>query len=318
MHSRVWKRCGAVLCAALLSMMLIIPASAAGETLTLTGPISGMYEIPEGVTKVVLDGVQGADFESGIKIPAAAEVVLRDGSENVCGVICMGDLHVTGGGALLGGPGLYAFGNLTLDLTGNVVFEGGQIAAFGGDVTVNSGTYRLQSLPEGGGGLIVASQGGVWLNGGDVKIYNDSVGVSATDGDITVAETELDITAEDAVMLANNIILPDSAQSAVAVRPQGDGAVIVTEDEPARRVRVTASGGETAAEPGEPVIQDGKADVGAAVSLGERSADAETVAPVTAQNEPVDPFAWILAGAAAVLGVAAAVWYFWKKKKHSE
>ena len=119
-------------------------------------------------------------------------------------------------------------------------------------------------------------------------------------------------------MLAETINLPERARDAVTVRTEGDGAVIVSQNAPAKRVRLTSSGGETAAEPGEPVIQNGKTDVGGAVTLTERSPDAETVAPAAAQDTPVDPFAWIAAGIAAALGAATAIWYFSKKQKYSD
>ena len=321
MHTFRTCRLGAVLlCAVLLSVLLLVPAAAAGDTLTLTGEISGMYEVPEGVTRVILSGVQAADFESGVKLPAAAEVVLADGTENVCGVMCMGDLRVTGGGSLVGGSGIYAFGDLTLDLTGRVLLEGGQIAAFGGSVTVNSGTYRLQSLPEGGGGLIVSSQGDVFLNGGDVKIYNDSVGVTSTDGAITVDKAELDISAADAVMVAQTITLPDGAQIVVqASDDQGSGQTIGADGEPARRMTLSASGAETSADAGEPVIQDGKTDAGDAVTLGARDPDAAVVEPETRSGGSNPALKWgLIAGGAGLIVLAAVLLLSKNEKKQSD
>ena len=319
MHKSIYGRFGAaLLCVALIAALLCPGAAAAGDAVTLSGEISGMYVVPDGVTKVILDGVSAADFESGVKIPAAAEVVLANGSENVCGVMCMGDLHVTGGGSLVGGSGIYAFGNLTLDLTGNVVLDGGQIAAFGGSVTINSGTYRLQSLADGGGGLIVSSRGDVFLNGGDVQIYNDSVGVTSTDGAITVEKTELDISAADAAMLAQTINLPDGAQSAVVDSDdQGSGQVISAGGQPARHVRLSGGKVKAEADPGEPVLLDGKCDVGSAVSLGARGDDAPTIDPQigSAANTAASPWLWAAVGAAAV--IAAAVWLIFRKKKQS-
>ena len=300
---------GGLLCAVLVSVLLFVPAAAAGDTITLTGEIGGMYEIPAGVTRVILSGVQAADFESGIKLPASAEVVLADGTENVCGIMAQGDLRVTGSGALLGGSGIYAFGDLTLDLTGSVVLEGGQLAAFGGDVIINSGTYRLQSLPEGGGGLIVASGGDVLLNGGDVRIYNDTVGVTSTDGTITVSDTALDISAADDVMIANTITLPEALQDAVEIHANnadGTGQNIVVAGTSARHLTVNGDAAKCAAEQGEPVIQNGKTDVGAAVSLGERDPEAEIIVPETGSGES-SALPWILIAVGAAAVIAAAV-----------
>lgn len=320
MHNPIHSRARRVLlCVWLIISLLAVPAAAAGDTLTLSGEISGMYDVPEGVTRVILDGVRAVDFESGIKLPASAEVVLRDGSENVCGIMAQGDLHVTGGGALLGGSGIYAFGTLTLDLTGNVVLEGGQIAAFGGDVVLNSGTYRLQSLPEGGGGLIVASGGDVRLNGGDVRIYNDTVGVTSTEGEIAVTETTLDISAADDVMIAGAITLPESLQDAFEIRSNnadGTGQSITVDGKPA--LHITISGSETGSDPvqGDPVIQNGSTDVGDAVTLGERDPDAAVVEPETRSGGSNPALKWGLIAGGAGLIVLAAVLLLSKNKNN--
>lgn len=315
-HTR--RRCGALLCVLLLAALLAVPVSAEGDTLTLTGEISGIFEVPEGTTRVILDGVTAADFESGIKLSEPAEVELRDGSENVCGIMAMQALRVTGGGSLLGGSGIYAFGDLTLDLTGSVVLEGGQIAAFSGSVIINSGTYRLQSLPEGGGGLIVASGGDVLLNGGDVQIYNDSVGVTSADGSITVDGAELEISAADAAMIAQTIVLPEELQSAVTLQTNnadGTGQTIAAEGGPAMHVKIGADKAEAAAEPGDPVIRDGSTDTGAAVSLDERTPDAETIAPETKADAQSPAWIWGLIAAGAVILITAVLLLIRKRKK---
>ena len=199
------------------------------------------------------------------------------------------------------------------------MLEGGQIAAFGGSVTINSGTYRLQSLPEGGGGLIVSSNGDVFLNGGDVKIYNDSVGVTSTDGAISVEDTELEISAASTAMIARTINLPESTQSTVNVQTQENGQVVSAGGMPALHLRIAASGAESGEEMGQAVITDGKADVGSAVSLDARAKDAPVIQPDAAEGERgSSPALWIALGAAAVLGAAAAILYVRKKKKHSK
>lgn len=319
MHKFRGKRLWVVfLTTVLLAALMIVPAHAAGETVTLTGEISGMYEVPDTVTRVILNGVTAADFESGVKIPADAEVALADGTENVCGIMGMQNLRVTGGGALLGGSGIYSFGTLTLDLTGNVVLEGGQIAAFGGDVIINSGTYRLQSLPDGGGGLIVSSGGDVQLNGGDVQIFSDSVAITSTEGEIAVAESALDVSAEDAAMIAETITLPQEAAVTVeigAADEQSSGQTILKSGAPARRLKLTKDGAQADADPGEQVIREGKSDVGAAVSLGARSEDAETTDPTVKTSGSTARKIWIPAAVILAVALAAAVWYFGKKNK---
>lgn len=319
MHKPIWKRFGVLLLSTmLLAALLVFPARAAGETITLTGEISGMYEVPENVTRVILNGVTAKDFESGVKIAGTAEVALADGTENVCGIMGMQDLKLTGGGALLGGSGIYAFGTLTLDLTGNVVLEGGQIAAFGGDVIINSGTYRLQSLPDGGGGLIVSSGGDVQLNGGDVQVYSDSVAVTSTEGEITVSESALDVSAQDAAMIAETITLPQAAAVTVeigAADEQSSGQTVLKGGAPARRLKLTKDGAEADADPGEQVIREGKSDVGASVSLGARSEDAETTDPTVRTSGSTAGKIWIPAAVILAVALAAAVWYFGKKNK---
>ncbi len=320
MQNFIWKRRGILLISALfLVLLLMLPVRAAGETITLTGEISGMYEVPENVSRVILNGVTARDFDSGIKIAGTAEVALADGTENVCGIMGMQDLHLTGGGALLGGSGIYAFGTLTLDLTGNVVLEGGQIAAFGGDVIINSGSYRLQSLPDGGGGLIVSSGGDVQLNGGDVKVFSDSVAVTSTEGEITVSESALDVSAQDAAMIAETISLPQEAAVTVeigAADEENSSQTVLKGGAPARRLKLTKDGAESDADPGEQVIREGKSDVGAAVSLGARSEDAENTEPTVKTSGSTARKIWIPAAVILAVALAAAVWYFGKKNSN--
>ena len=317
MHFAIFRRCGgALLCAALVAALLVSPASAAGDTLTLSGEISGEYRVPEGVAKVVLDGVRAADFESGVVLTASAEVELADGSENVCGIMAQGDLRVTGGGALLGGPGIYAFGTLTLDLNGVVVLYGGSIGSFSNDIIINSGTFRLQSR-ENGGGIIHASNGDVILNGGDISMWSDSVAVSTIDGDIVVKEAIIDISAAETAMLADHIILPETVQGSIEIITSESGAAsgqaIAASGEPAKRIQISKELNAAELQIGAPVIIDGKADVGASVVLGERANDAEEIVPAAAECASIDPFAWIAAGVAAVLGIATMI-VFGKKK----
>ena len=309
-----------LLCATMFSARMTVPAHAAGDTITLSGEIGGMYTVPDGITKVILDGVTAADFESGVKLPAGGEVVLADGTENVCGILAMGDLRVTGSGALLGGSGIYAMdGDLTLDLTGSVVLEGGQIAAFGGSVTVNSGTYRLQSLPEGGGGLIVSSKGDILFHGGDVKIYNDYIGVTATDGSVIVTDTALEISAPVSLMAARTIVLPEPVRGTVPIQTENDAAYIGFRDEAVNHIKLTAAEAESGADPGEPVIREGKSDAGDAVTLGARDPDAEVIAPKTDTGGSDAAMRWgPIAGGAGLIVLAAVLLLTKKRKNRSE
>lgn len=306
----------AAFCAMLLFRLLPMPASAAGETLTLSGEISGEYVVPDGVARIVLDGVTAADLNTWIKIPVSCEVVLQDHTENACGLYCVGDLHLIGGGALNGGAGIVATENLLLEPTGVVMLDGGNyIFTFYGDIIINSGTYRIQSDAPDAPFPILAMGGNIELNGGDIAVWSTDSCIVSMSGTITVGNPELNLSSPKDLMIADAF-----------EQGQTDGAALEIQTNTERKDQYVAPGslqrnesGVTHSETvGAPVIENGFSDVGKVMKLlpgaGENTPSAdESSGEPSAEGGGIPPTVWIALGAAAVITAVLILRY---RKKH--
>lgn len=304
----------AMLCALLFFGVMTVSASAAGDTLTLSGEISGEYEVPEGVTKVILSGVTASDLDTWIKIPASCEVVLQDQTENVCGIYCVGDLHLTGGGSLAGGAGIAATENLLLEPTGVVMLEGGNyIFTFYGDIIINSGTFRIQADDPDAPFPILSMGGDIELNGGDVAVWSPDSCIVSMNGTITVGNAKLNLSSPKDLMIAN-----------VFEQAQTESSVLEIQENTERKDQYVAAGSLQKTETGivhsetvgAPVIENGVSDVGEIVKLspgaGENALPPnDESGEIPAENGAVPHVVWIALGAAVI---AAAVILLYRKK----
>lgn len=326
MDHRLLRAAGSLLLCVLLVSALLIPAAAAGDTVTLSGPISGQHRIDEDVTKVILDGVQAADLDAVVAIPNSCEVELKDGTENTCGVYCVGDLRLTGGGKLTGGWGIVATENLMLDLApeGAVLLDAGNyIFTFHGDITVNSGTYRIQSDAPDAPYPILAMDGSIALNGGDVAVWSTESCIVSMNGTITVGDTKLDLNSPKDLMIANEISVAQSSGSGPEVLPNTERKDYYV---PGGSLQRTDDGFAHSDTPGAAVIENGVADVGTAAKLapgsgGTDSPDAETSGDPAAEQQGSEAgkglptAAWIAISAAAVAAAAAVVFLLKQRKQ---